>query len=102
MAVELVAAPSPAEVRALRERLGLSLTAFGALLHVKSIRVRQWEEGEQSIPADLCRAFWDLEPKPPVRTRPVAGDTVTLHQTGPVEWIAASGELATPIGGHRL
>src|SRR5688572_25133635 len=48
--------PSPADVRALREKHGYTLKTFGELAH-KSLRIVQdWESGERNCPPDT----WEL------------------------------------------
>lgn len=95
-------APSPEEVTATRERLGLTKKDLALRLGVNPKLILRWEEGERAIPANLRATFAALTPPPPKRTRPAVGDTVTLHQLGTLDWLAVSGDLATPIGAYRL
>lgn len=48
--------PTPAEVRARREQLGLTQTAAAAVVHTKLRAWQQWEAGERA----MHPAFWEL------------------------------------------
>ena len=62
--------PTPAEIRALRERSGLTQPEFAALGHAARATCAQWESGLRSIGAST----WDL-----IRARVAlrAGDEAT-------------------------
>lgn len=58
---------TPAEIRAIRQRYGLSQTELAALLRISDIRtVRRWEKGEVPIsgPASIVLELMDADELP--------------------------------------
>jgi len=52
---------TPAELKARRERLGLSQAGLARLLPVSVDTLQNWEQGLRKIPSILDRALRDLE-----------------------------------------
>lgn len=58
---------TPAEIRAIRQRYGLSQTELAALLRISDLRtVRRWEKGEVLIsgPASIILELMDADELP--------------------------------------
>lgn len=56
------AAPmTPAELRTLREALGLSHDDVAQLVKVQSRSVKFWEQGNQAVPADVAELLRDMD-----------------------------------------
>lgn len=45
---------TPAELKTIREAVGLSVPDLAALAHVQERTVRYWESGRNAVPADVC------------------------------------------------
>lgn len=59
-----VVPPTPAEIRALHERLGMSIRAFSALLGVNPRTLTYWLSGERTPDTTSSRLLRLIEKKP--------------------------------------
>lgn len=73
---------TPEDLKAWRQRLGLTQQAAAAALHVSFDALRQWEYGRRAIPATAGRLAEILE-KYPAQIRDADGRRIRRKPAGP-------------------
>ncbi len=96
-----------AELRVVREFLGLSQCALGAVLSVSDRTVRHWEEGKYAIPERVRGEIEDLEAmtgrfigRAVERLNTMADPAVVTYATDAEYW-AAHPQVTLPASWHR-